>query len=174
MRLILALCLSLFVLQSFGQQAEEPVDSVKAHVRGATIRAAVVPGWGQLYNRKYWKAPIVWAGVGTCAFFISDNLSNLDTYKTGLIADQDDDPATTNTTGYNTAQLESLVETYTRWRDLSFMALGLVYVLNIVDAHVDAHLFYFDVGKELSLNWRPNIWTGYTPSAGISLSLGLR
>ena len=86
-------------------------------------------------------------------------------------AEADSDPTTLNTTGYSQSQLENLLETYTRWRDLAFMSLGLVYLLNVVDAHVDAHLFYFDVGDDLTVHWHPALTPGSrAPGLGVSLT----
>lgn len=150
-----------------------PPDAMQQHIRKATWRSVALPGWGQITNKKYWKAPVVWAGIGTCGYFIQDNLSNLRFYRSALIAESDDDPSTVNDTAFNGAQLESLVDTYTRWRDLSYVALAAVYLLNIVDAHVDAHLFFFDVNDDLSFHWRPSVTTG-VPAAGISLGLSFR
>lgn len=169
MRTLLFLFALLVTTTSVAQTA---VDSTSTHsVRGATLRSAVLPGWGQIYNKKAWKAPIIWGGMGACVYFINDNLTQVDLYKTALIAEGDSDPNTINDTGYTQSQLENLLETYTRWRDLSFMTLGVVYLLNVVDAHVDAHLFYFDVGDDLTVGWQPSFVVGSrTPGIGVSLT----
>ena len=166
----LLLLLALSCIRVAHAQAEP--DSVSTHsVRGATLRSAVLPGWGQIYNKKVWKAPIIWGGMGTCIYFINDNITQVNRFKTALIAEADSDPTTLNTTGYSQSQLENLLETYTRWRDLAFMSLGLVYLLNVVDAHVDAHLFYFDVGDDLTVHWHPALTPGSrAPGLGVSLT----
>lgn len=158
----------MLAIASPGQEAAP--DSSGHSVRKATLRSALIPGWGQIYNKKYWKAPIVLAGIGTCAYFINDNLKSVKLYRGALVAEADGNPATVNETGFTSAQLESFLDTYTRWRDLSFVACGMVYLLNIVDAHVDAHLFYFDVSEGLAFRWQPDLVVGgQTP--GIRLSL---
>lgn len=142
--------------------------NVLAHSpRKATIMSAVLPGLGQAYNRKYWKIPILYAGLGTCVFFIRDNNQNFQLYKDAYIAELDDDPTTINTTPYNSSQLNELQETYRRWRDISYMSLAAVYVLNLIDANVDAHLFYFDVDEDLSFQVLPYA----LPSAGVNAGL---
>jgi hypothetical protein len=135
--------------------------------------SACLPGLGQVYNKKYWKVPIVYAGFGVAGYYLNDNLRNIRRYKDGLRAELDGDPATINTTGFNTAQLELLIDQFTQWRDLSYIALGAIYILNIVDATVDAHLFYFDVSDDLSMRIRP-YWSPFTPAMpGITLSVKL-
>lgn len=138
--------------------------------RKATLLAAVLPGSGQIYNKKYWKAPIVWGGMALCVYFIADNTKNYNTYSTAYIAELDGDPNTINTTVYNVVQLDQLQETYRRWRDLSYVSLAAVYLLQILDANVDAHLFYFDVNENLSMQVTPWIHPNMNRTAGLSLN----
>lgn len=148
------------------------VDSPLSHSPvKATIMSAALPGLGQIYNKKYWKVPIVYAGLGTCVYFIHRNNQQFQKYKNALIAEEDNDPTTVNTTGFNTFQLDELQETYRSWRDLSWIILAGVYILNIIDANVDAHLFYFDVDKDLSLELRPYIGNTARVNSGLSLFL---
>lgn len=146
-------------------------DSSKMIVKRATILSTVLPGLGQGYNKKYWKIPVVYAGVGTCAYFIKQNTDSLKHFRTGLIAEQDNDSLTINTTGYTGSGLEDAVDTYNRWRDISWICLGVVYVLQILDANVDAHLNQFDVSENLSLNFLPYVNPTRHNSAGIKLTL---
>jgi hypothetical protein len=150
--------------------SESPI--LRSHSTGkATLFSAVLPGAGQAYNRKYWKVPIVMVGIGTCIYFIQDNSKNYHFYKDNLIAELDDDPTTVNTTDYTSSQLDQIQDLYRRWRDVSWICLGAVYILNIIDANVDAHLFYFDVGDDLSLRIHPNLVRSAGINAGFSLSL---
>ncbi len=135
----------------------------------ATIMSALLPGLGQAYNKKYWKIPIVYVGMGTCVYFIRDNNKNFQYFKDAYIAELDDNPTTINETLYSASQLDEIQETYRRWRDISYMSLAGVYLLNLLDANVDAHLFYFDVDEDLSFHILP-----YTlPSAGVKAGLSL-
>ncbi len=142
----------------------------------ASILSAVLPGAGQIYNRKYWKAPIVWAGLGTCVYFIQENSAEYRRYKDAYIALVDGDPTTTDEFNgqFSAAQVLDMTDTYRRWRDLSYIAFGLVYMLNIVDAGVDANFVHFDVSRDLSLNVGPSLELASRGAAGLSFSLALR
>lgn len=141
----------------------------------AVLLSAVVPGAGQFYNKKYWKIPVVWAGLGVCGYFIRSNHILYRDYKDALLQRVD-----TNITEpdkyldiYSTDQLITLQDQYRQNRDLFIIVTSLVYVLNIVDALVDAHLYTFDVSDDLSINWQPYYnYSVYTKSnAGLSFQL---
>jgi len=142
----------------------------------ATILSAVAPGAGQIYNRKYWKAPIAWAGLGTCVYFIQENSREYRRYKDAYIAIVDGDPTTTDEFNgrFSAGQILNVSDTYRRWRDLSYIALGAVYMLNVVDASVDAHFVRFDVGRDLSAGVGPSLSTAAMGAPGISFTLALR
>ncbi|MDX9750110.1 MAG: DUF5683 domain-containing protein [Flavobacteriales bacterium] len=142
----------------------------------ATLLSAVVPGAGQIYNRKYWKAPIVWAGLGTCVWFIQDNHREYHRYRDAYLALVDDDPATVDEFNgqYAPEQVRNVMDTYRQWRDLSYLVTGLVYMLNVVDANVDAHFVRFDVGAELSLGIGPALPVAGQGGAGLTVSLAVR
>jgi hypothetical protein len=144
--------------------------------RKASILSAVLPGAGQIYNRKYWKAPIVWAGLGTCIYFIRENNSEYQRYKTAYIAIIDGDPNTVDefNGAFSAQSVLNVVDTYRRWRDLSYLAFAAVYILNVVDAGVDANFVRFDVGRDLSLGISPTLDLGATRSTGLCLALTLR
>ena len=122
----------------------------------ASILSAVVPGAGQVYNKKYWKVPIIYASLATSIFFIKDNQNKLTTYQNAYITRSNggtDDYIDI----YNNSQLLTIVDYYERNRDVSYIIAGAIYLLNIVDASVDAHLFDFDISEDLSLNTTPKI-----------------
>lgn len=119
----------------------------------ATVLALALPGAGQAYNHKYWKMPIVYAGLGTCVYFIASNTHSYRHYKTEYIKAADDDPNTVSE--YSAAQIQPVMETYHRWMDISYFSLIGVYALQALDANVDAHLFKFDISKDLSFYWSP-------------------
>lgn len=137
----------------------------------ATILSTVLPGAGQLYNHKYWKAPIVWAGIGISVYYIVDNNKNYNHYKDAYLLSLDGNNPYEGE--YSSSQLLSITDQYRRWRDLSFMAAGLIYFLNILDATVDGYLVKFDVSEDLSMSLRP--YTDFTtyPINGLTLSLSL-
>lgn len=144
--------------------------------RKATILSAVVPGAGQIYNRKYWKAPIVWAGLGTCVWFIQDNHREYHRYRNAYLALVDDDPNTIDEFEgrYAPEQVRNVMDTYRQWRDLSYLITGLVYMLNIVDANVDAHFVRFDVSPDLSMSIGPALPVAAHGALGVSVQLGLK
>ncbi|MFB6258167.1 MAG: DUF5683 domain-containing protein [Flavobacteriales bacterium] len=152
-------------------------DSTQHSPRTATIRSAILPGLGQAYNDKYWKIPIIYGGLGASGYFIVRNSKRFRTFRSALIKRHDPNKTDPYRGIYNVEQLRTLKETYRRWRDLSYISLVAVYVLQVLDANVDAHLYDFDVSDDLSLRLEP--WTGslsrplgpYTTGNGFSLSL---
>ena len=133
--------------------------------------ALVLPGAGQIYNRKYWKLPIVYGGFVGCAYALRWNNQMYRDYSQAYLDLMDDDP---NTQSYNQflhlgAQIDdsnkaryqklfkSRKDTYRRWRDLSVFCLIGVYALSVIDAYVDASLSEFDISKDLSLRVEPTI-----------------
>ncbi len=143
-------------------------DSVKIRKplspKKATLFSAVLPGTGQIYNRSYWKLPIIYGGFGTLIYFLQSNIKEynfyLDQYKTSNFSD-------------NTAF--SNLEIYRRNIELNVILMAGLYVLQIIDANVDAHLSEFDVSDDLSINIKPilNLEPQYS-SAGVKLSFQLK
>ena len=133
--------------------------------------ALVLPGAGQIYNRKYWKLPSVYGGFVGCAYALRWNNQMYRDYSQAYLDLMDDDP---NTQSYNQflhlgakiddsnkARYQKLFksrkDTYRRWRDLSVFCLIGVYALSVIDAYVDASLSEFDISKDLSLRVEPTI-----------------
>lgn len=135
----------------------------------ATIYAAVLPGSGQAYNKKYWKMPIVYAGLGTCVGFIIYNTDKYRYFKGQYIAQIDGDPSTNP--DVNASNLDAIQEQYRRWLDVSYMALFGVYIFQIIDANVDGHLFYYNIDKDLSLQMQPCLMPVGNIKPGIGLTL---
>jgi hypothetical protein len=127
--------------------------------RKAAILSAVLPGAGQFYNEKYWKIPIVLAGIGGMAYLFQNNDIKFRNFRKAYILRVDDDPFTKDQYEglYSEDNLLLYLEQFRRNRDLCAIGLIAFYVLNIVDANVDAHLYTFDVSDDLSLNIVPDI-----------------
>ena len=125
----------------------------------ATIYSLMLPGLGQAYNKKYWKIPIIYAGIGVMIYFISNNSREYkrfsDTYDY-VEGDLEKTPYE-DYLGYSSWQLKSARDIYRRNLDYSYIITGLWYLLNVVDASVDAHLFEFEVSDDLSLKIEPDI-----------------
>ena len=111
---------------------------------------------GQIYNKKYWKLPIIYVGFGALAYSINYNQVQ---YKKFLYAYKDrlNHIPDENFVRYSDEGLNSLQHYYHRYRDLSVIGTLALYLLNVVDATVDAHLFSFDVSENLSFNLRPTL-----------------
>jgi hypothetical protein len=139
----------------------------------ATIYSAIIPGLGQAYNKRYWKIPIVYAGLGVAAYFIITNQQLYDMYRSAYV--------TRTTTGndpyvgiYSTNDLLTIENFYHRNRDLSIIGAAFIYLLNVVDADVDAELHSFNVSDDISFHFTPNLvpdpWSGsFTFQPGFSL-----
>ena len=138
----------------------------------AALYSALLPGSGQIYNRKYWKAPIVWGAIGTSLYFVQQNTREYERYLDAYVALADGDPGTTDEfNGEFTADaVLDVAETYRRWRDWSYIALAASYLLNIMDASIDAHFTRFDVDRDLSLQVLPCAPLTARGSVGLSLT----
>ncbi|MCH7658642.1 MAG: hypothetical protein IIB05_10045 [Bacteroidetes bacterium] len=163
-----------------------PADSslLESHSPGkASLYSAILPGLGQFYNKKYWKIPIVYAGFGTLGYSVTYNQRGFTKYKKAYIDFTDKLPETQSyldLIGGNldpvdfdpvlhpdtydsqqeqwfSKQLRNNMDYFRRNRDLSYIGLIGWYLLNIVDATVDAHLFDYDIGDDLSLKVEPRL-----------------
>jgi len=117
----------------------------------AAFYSAVLPGLGQIYNKKYWKVPLVYGAIGTSTYFYIDNQKkyNLyrDEYKSRLEGKKSDSEFLA---GLSESQLISAQKQFQRNRDLSALFIVGFYVLNIIDANVDAALSQFNVSEKLA------------------------
>ncbi len=168
---ILILTLIVFLAISDKSKAQSPSDSLAItdtiHVKPfkmhsptkATLFSVVVPGLGQAYNKKYWKMPIIYAGIGTSMYFAVSNHNSFKKFKTAYGIRIDDDANTIDEfDGLLTEEgIQANMDFHQRNRDLSYIVAGLFYVLNIVDAAVDAHLFNFPKNDNLSFNLQPSL-----------------
>lgn len=167
-------------LNAFSQTDTVKTDKTKnkkaiyGNARKASIMSAVIPGLGQAYNRKWWKVPIVYAGLGGFGYLFYTNQQNFSFYAKNLKFENDGDPNTINETKYSSDQLLSLKNDYRKYRDLGVIGITIIYVLNIVDANVDAHLKTFDVSDDLSLEIKPfnNVYC-FNNSTGIQTGVSL-
>jgi tetratricopeptide (TPR) repeat protein len=145
----------------------------------ASMLSAVFPGLGQIYNKKYWKLPIIYAGVGICIYSIYFAQRNYDRYLTAYKQRLANDPNNLDEFSkkglgeyYNVEALTSYKDFYRRNRDLSYIILGGIYVLNIIDATVDGYLFDYDVSPDLTLHFTPVInYSAYSNNFALSCSI---
>ena len=143
----------------------------------------VLPGAGQIYNRKYWKLPIFYGGFLGCIYAMSWNNQMYHDYAQAYVDIMDDDPSTqsynqflhlgTKVDASNLTRYQQLFKSrkdrFRRWRDLSVFSFIGAYVLSVIDAYVDASLSDFDISRDLSLHIQPAVINGnqiygYSPS----------
>lgn len=160
--------------------------------------AIAFPGLGQIYNRKYWKVPFVYAGFGALIYTVTFNASTYNTYMkayqdfTDLIPETDSyltllkyadpvdyDPVLhpdtykiNQTTWYKERMLKG-IDYYKKYRDLSYIGFGLWYLVTILDANVDASLFNYDISDNLGLDVTP-VQMSFSGQTAMGLNLSLR
>jgi hypothetical protein len=155
--------------------------------RRAAIRSAIIPGWGQITNRRWWKVPLVYGGFVTLAFVYDYNQTN---YKIFLTEAQNREynqqnpalPPRYVNPGYRTLTSSGIIklkDAYRRDRDLTILGGLAFYTITIIDAYVDAKFFRFDIDDELALQVKPafqqvpGIYTSASPVASVKVSLSL-
>jgi hypothetical protein len=143
--------------QVLSQTDDKSRDTLLHSPKRATLYSAMLPGLGQAYNKKYWKIPVIYAAFGVTGYFFAENQQNYRLYKQAFRFRIDDNPETNDEfIGiYTDDNLKVLRDYYRRNMELNVIIGFAIYALNIIDAAVDAHLFYFDVSDELSLNIQP-------------------
>ena len=183
------------------KQEKDPTDSLSRELKRkqwvpnptkATWLALVIPGGGQIYNRKYWKLPIVYGGFAGCAYALTWNGKMYKDYQAAYVDAVNEKWDSSSITdllppGYIdrvshsqiTETLRKRKDTYRRWRDLSIFAFIGVYLISVVDAYVDAELSNFDIGPDLSMKVEPtliNNQTGgyYNPATLKDKSVGVQ
>ena len=154
---------------TFSGICEAQESSVKIPKR-AGMYSAIIPGAGQVYTKKYWKVPIIYAGLITSAYYFKENHDLYDLYKSTYLNRIDDN--NTDNLDYSNTDLITLTEFYRRNREVSALLFTLTYILNIVDASVSAHLFEYDVTEDISLHFQP-IYMAKENANGLSLSIKL-
>jgi len=152
---------------------------VKKHSpKKATIYSAVIPGLGQAYNKKYWKIPIVYTGFGVLSYFIISNrneyLQFREAYDYVILGDTLNPINNDYVNIYSADKLLKARDFYRRNMEFSMILTGFWYILNIVDASVDAHLFDYDISDDLSLHIEPMVKSTFIkpePITGITIKL---
>lgn len=143
-------------IQAQSDSLEEYTAERNLRIHRTTVAGALVPGAGQILNKKYWKAPVVWGAVWWTASAIQFNSDEFRFYRDALIRENDDDPSTLNETGFSALELNDRALFYRRQRDVSALALLGIHALSILDANVDAHLMEFDVSDNLKAAFNVN------------------
>lgn len=153
----------------------------------------VLPGAGQIYNRKFWKLPIIYGGMVGCVYAMRWNNMMYTDYSRAYLDLMDDDPQTQSYNSFmhlgaeinstNQSRYENIFKRrkdyYRRYRDLSLFCLIGVYALSVVDAYVDASLSQFDISRDLSLHVEPAVIRSSNSQNplegnGLGINIGLR
>ena len=161
----------------------------KPNPQRALWLALVLPGAGQIYNRKFWKLPIIYGGFMGCIYALTWNNMMYKDYSQAYLDLMDDDPGTAS---YNKfLHLGKQIQTkadeerykkifksrkdkYRRWREMSFFVMLGVYAFSVIDAYVDAELSQFDISKDLSLTVEPTVMPNHNGGDWLdSQSLGV-
>jgi|SRR5690554_225587 len=160
------------------------VEKIKDTIHSPTKAAllSLIPGGGQIYNhiampkgkkKAYWKVPLIYAGLGVTGYYaIKNNIDQKALKEEYLFRSDYGYPNLTEYAEYDDQGVLTLFETKRTNRDLMIFAFILVYGLNILDAHVEAHFVNFDISKDLSLSIQPRLHDFRTP--GIAFSFNFR
>ena len=177
----LVLFFLLICSSAFSQDSLTIGDTIRPHsIRKAILYSAVLPGAGQVYNhiampkgkkKAFWKVPLIYAALGTTTYFLVSNHREQGRLKREYLFRQGEDGGAeySEVELYDDAGILTLYNQYLDWRDLSILAVGAAYLLQLVDAGVEAHFVDFDVSEDLSLTVDPVIVANRTP--GLSLAL---
>ncbi len=181
----IVLCMGLF---AYSQEVSSPKtarvnaqDSLRVvkHSPTAAMLCSIIPGGGQIYNRKYWKVPIIYTMLGTSCYFLTNYASDMMLYRREFINRRDGHtellvPGLASLPDEN---ILALKQTAQRNMEICIAATAIIYALNFIDALVDAHLYYFDVSDDLTLRWSPMLMpnpVNTSPSYGVSLGLAFK
>ena len=193
-RILVILALGMVATSSFSQQTEvvndsilQTRDSIRVNKNGkiitiasyakryqprkALLYAAVLPGAGQVYNKKYWKLPLVYGGFYAITYGVVYYNNAYTKYKSELFGVLETKSAT-SPSGFTEEQLRTIIDETRRQRDFFIIMDAFMYIIQMVDAHVDAHLKEFDLNPQLKVSLTPtvqqNALTGST--SGFSLT----
>jgi hypothetical protein len=158
MRYCLVLLLLVVTLSGFGQRripSNEGKEEKKHSPTVATLLSTFVPGAGQLYNRKYWKVPVIYGAGATLIYFVGVNNKLYKKYSR-LYEQKLDETIDDLYVNIDEESLRRERENWRRNRDLNYIGLGVLYFLQVIDANVDAHLFQYDISDDLTFRYYPD------------------
>ena len=163
--------------------AQEPSDSTlikeldyseRFNPRRALFYSAILPGMGQAYNKKYWKIPIFYAGFAVGIYVTGFYQEQYVDYRNELLNSISTNSFPSTPSNFTEATLRRAVDFYQRKRDATIVFLGIGYLLQIVDAHVDAHLKDFKYNPNLKVSLEPvirqDVFTGTTSGLGLTFT----
>lgn len=182
---VIMLCMSLFAysqkITTSDSSRVSKHDSVEVskHSPTAAILWSIIPGGGQIYNKKYWKVPVIYGLLDVTGYFLTKYASEMILYRQEFINRRDGNvdlliPGLADLPDENILALKQSAQ---RNMELCIAGALIIYTLNFIDAMVDAHLYYFDVSDDLSLYWSPMLLPNpinTSPSYGVGLVLNFK
>jgi hypothetical protein len=141
------------------------------------LYSAIIPGLGQAYNHQYWKVPVIYAGLGVAAYFITDNLKQYRLYRQAYIARLNDPNYVDQFTKLSPdpkavkANLQQLENDKSKYLDLTVLFTGIGYLMQVVDAISSAHLKNFDISRDISMHVAP---VAFPNGVGMGLVMNLK
>ena len=179
MKTLMYLFFILFALKSAYSQ-DVTVDTSQTHpFNKAVMFSAIIPGGGQVYNsikkkkgfrHAIWKVPLIYGGLGATIYMLAQNQSIQKNLKSEYTNRINNETGSAEWAAYDDQGVLFLYQQYLDQRDLSILAVGAVYLFQILDAGVESHFISFDVSEDLSLRVRPTILGNTTPGINISLN----
>jgi hypothetical protein len=143
--------------------------------RRAALFSTILPGSGQIYNRSWWKVPLVYGALGGTLWNANRNAKQYrilaDNYRRKVDRDPDNDPTEAPYASLDATTLREYRDQWKSYTDRGYLLFGLAYLLSITDAFVDAHLKRFDVSDDLSLQIKPD--TKAVPGFGTTFGMGI-
>ena len=141
----------------------------------AGLYSAILPGSGQIYNRQYWKAPVIYAGLFAAGYFFQYNLDKYHTYRKAYFGRLTNGGAVSSTEPedvqrYTTENLKTLQDEYRKYLDLTVLFSALGYTAQVIDAIAAAHLRGFDMSRDISFRFQPVVMPNYI-GAGVVMNL---
>lgn len=176
--LILPLCLHSqdTITPKVSRVSKSDSAKVSTHSPTTAMLLSIIPGGGQIYNKKYWKLPIVYSTIGASSYMVYYFAKDMITYKNEFIYRRDGKTELLNPKleDYSSENILAMKQTAQRNMEIAIAVTAILYTLNIIDAMVDAHLFYFDVSDDLSLKFSPAMLPSYAsnkPSYGLGINI---
>lgn len=143
----------------------------------ALYASLVFPAGGQIYNRRWWKAPIIWGGYAALIYAVDYNTSRYKRLKTAYIQSVNNEPHEFEPLGYDSGDLKRLRDQFDKSRQLSYVGILLLHIVQTAEAFVDCHLKTFDVSDDLSFRFKPSLEQSFasqypTLGVGVAFSIG--
>ncbi len=170
---------SLGIPNSFISSDDSVKKLINKDANRASLLSMILPGLGQAYNHKYWKIPIIYAALGGIGYlFLARNQEYQDYHNELLFRYANPNASPNSFSNYSLDQINTQKVQAKKYRDFCIIGMGMIYLINVIDANVGAHLKTFDVSDNLSLSIKPKAFycskSPYGLAGGISLALNFK